>query len=197
MKRLFLFFVAMLPIISLTTWGAAIFSTSPHPVQESSKNVKIIFDAEASGVTALKNASELYAHIGVTLTSSPSQWDYVKGGWSDNTSDKKFIKNANGLWELSIGDIRQYFGITNPEHHVAKIAVIARTADGSSQTSDNFIDVLDEGFHMSLTCDASSLVLTAPTTIQFNVATTQKADITLKVDNQEIGSVKGLAVSRL
>ena len=191
MKRLFLFFVAMLPIISLTTWGAAIFSTSPHPVQESSKNVKIIFDAEASGVTALKNASELYAHIGVTLTSSPSQWDYVKGEWSDNTSDKKFIKNANGLWELSIGDIRQYFGITNPEHHVAKIAIIARTADGSSQTSDNFIDVLDEGFHMSLTCDASSLVLTAPTTIQFNVATTQKADITLKVDNQEIGSVKG------
>ena len=102
MKRLFLFFVAMLPIISLTTWGAAIFSTSPHPVQESSKNVKIIFDAEASGVTALKNASELYAHIGVTLTSSPSQWDYVKGEWSDNTSDKKFIKNANGLSESRI-----------------------------------------------------------------------------------------------
>ena len=192
MKKLLLFLVALLPFMHVTAWGANPFSASPYPLQESSKDVKIFFDPLATDVAALKNATALYAHIGVTLKSDPATWNYVKGSWSDNTTDKKFVKNASGLWELSIGDIREYFGITNNSHKVAAIAVIARTPDGKSgQTADHFISVLDEGFQMVMDNDASSLVLDSPQTITFSTYTTEPADITIMVDNQVIGSAKG------
>lgn len=192
MKRLLFFLVALLPLAQLTAWGAPVFTTSPDPLQEASKDVKIFFDADASGIAALKNASEIYAHIGVTLTSTPGNWAYVKGGWADNTPDKKFSKTTNGRWELAIGDIRSYFGITNPDDRIAKIALIARTPDGKSQTADHFIDVLEEGFQMLLTTDANSLVINKPTTIAFSAATTEPAEITLWVDNEAIGTANGV-----
>ena len=136
---------------------AAMFSTSPAIVQESSSNVRILFDASQSDVAALKSATVLYAHIGVTLESAPSVWTHVIGDWNDNTDNKKFVKNQDGIWELPIGDIRTYFGLESDEKP-AKIAVIARTADGKSQTADNFLDIYEEGFQMSLTADSPTLI---------------------------------------
>ena len=188
MKRHLLLLVALCALSSLTGL-AAVFSTSPKLLQESSKNVKIFFDANESGVAGLQKATEIYAHIGVTLTSDPSAWTHVKGTWDSNTADKKFTKNAQGLWELNIGDIRTYFGMTNANEKVAKIAVIARTPKGDAQTGDTFIDVLDEGFQMSIEYDAASLVLNAAKTINFTVNVTEPSTITLSVDGTQIGSV--------
>jgi len=193
MKRHLLLLVALCALSSLTGL-AAVFSTSPKLLQESSKNVKIYFDTNECGVAALQKATEIYAHIGVTLTSDPSAWTHVKGTWSSNTADKKFTKNAQGLWELNIGDIRTYFGMTNANEKVAKIAVIARTAKGDAQTGDTFIDVLDEGFQMAIEYDAASLVLNAAKTISFTVNATEPSTITLSVDGSQIGSASNATV---
>lgn len=187
MKKLLLFFVALLSL-GLQQGAAAVFSTSPKLLQQNSKNVKIYFNADESGVDALKKATTLYAHIGVTLESAPSTWTHVKGTWTSNTADKQFKKNQQGLWELNIGDIPTYFNITDASEKVVKIAMIARTADGRAQTGDNFINVLEEGYQMSLDYDASSLVLTSAKTINFTVNTTEPSSITLSVDGTSIGS---------
>lgn len=171
--------------------SAAMFSTSPAMLQANSKNVKIIFDASQSGVAALKSASVLYAHIGVTLTNNPGVWTHVIGDWNSNTENKKFTKNSNGLWELNIGDIATYFGITDPSETVAKIAVIARTADGKSQTNDNFIDVYGDGFQMILTAD-SPLVIDSKRDITFSIATTENASLSLSIDGKTVKTAENV-----
>jgi len=187
MKKLLFLFVLLCVLVPSPGY-AAMFTTSPRLLQESSKDVKIYFDAKASGNVALQNATELYAHIGVTLTSDPTAWTYVKGTWQSNTSDKKFIKNGQGLWELNIGDIRSYFNIDKVSDKVAKIAIIARTANGDAQTNDNFIDVLEEGFQMAIEHDANSLVLNSAKTINFIVSATAPSTLALSVDGVQIAS---------
>ena len=189
MKRLLAVLTAWLCVTTMLI-HAAMFSTSPGILQESTKNVKIYFDPSQCDVSALKNASELYAHIGVTLASAPTAWTYVKGEWSTNTADKKFSRLPDGRWELNIGDIKSYFGIGAINDRVASIAIIARTATGNAQTSDNFIEVMPEGFHTALTYDRPSLLLNGPTSVTFTASSTLPSDITIKVDGQTIANAK-------
>ena len=167
------------------------FSTFPGILQENSKNVKIIFDADQSGVEALKKATTLYAHIGVTLQSAPTEWVHIIGTWTSNTDNKRFIKNGSGLWELSIGDIRTYFGINEPSEKIAKVAIIARTADGKSQTADNFIDIAEPGFQIKLEHDAPSDVISKGRNITFTFMSTDPCDLTLAVDGKNISNGTG------
>lgn len=183
MKKLFLFFVTVL-ILGNLTGSSAMFTTSPAILQEESKNVKILFDPQQQDVAALKTASVLYAHIGVTLADSPTTWTHVIGEWNTNTDNKKFVKNADGLWELAIGDIHTYFGLSAGEKPV-KIAVIARTADGKSQTADNFLDIYGPGFQMNLSADKNTVINT-PTTISFTVASSENCTLSLSVDDKEV-----------
>ena len=102
MKKQLLLFVAML-WLAVTGMNAQMFTTSPTPLQQSSQNVKIYFDPSQCDVAALKTATEIYAHIGVTLPSTPNSWSHVVGAWADKMAKKKFTKLSNGLWELNIG----------------------------------------------------------------------------------------------
>lgn len=184
MKKHLLLFVALL-WLAMTGAKAEVFTTSPIPLQQSSKNVKIIFNAQESGVAGLQSASELYAHIGVCKRGT-STWDHVKGDWNTNTADKKFVKNSAGLWELNIGDINTYFGLP-AGYDVGKIAIIARTPTGSAQTKDYFLDVAEEGFAINFSYNTENLVISSPTSITFTLSATMAADLSIKVDGQVIG----------
>lgn len=185
MKKHLLLFVAMV-WLAMTGINAAVFSTSPTPLQQSSQNVKIIFNAQESGVAGLMSATELYAHIGVCKRGT-TDWDKVKGGWSDNTADKKFVKNSAGLWELNIGDINTYFGLP-AGYDAGKIAIIARTPTGSAQTKDFFLDIAPEGFAINFSYNTENLVISAPTNITFTLSATEAANLSIKVDGQVIGN---------
>lgn len=185
MKKHLLLFVAMV-WLAMTGINAAVFTTSPTPLQQSSQNVKIIFNAQESGVAGLMSATELYAHIGVCRRGT-TDWDKVKGGWSDNTADKKFVKNSAGLWELNIGDINTYFGLP-AGYDAGKIAIIARTPTGSAQTKDFFLDIAPEGFAINFSYNTENLVISAPTNITFTLSATEAANLSIKVDGQVIGT---------
>ncbi len=183
MRKHLLLFVAMV-WLAVTGLKAEVFTTSPVPLQQSSQNVKIIFNAQESGVAGLISASELYAHIGVCPVGT-SEWTHVKTEWSENTAANKFVKNSAGLWELTIGNINTYFGLASGEK-VGKIAVIARTPTGSAQTKDYFLDIAEEGFAINFSYNTENLVISAPTLITFTLSATQAANLTIKVDNQVI-----------
>ena len=185
MKKHLLLFVAMV-WLAMTGINAAVFTTLPNPLQQSSQNVKIIFNAQESGVAGLMSATELYAHIGVCKRGT-TDWDKVKGGWSDNTADKKFVKNSAGLWELNIGDINTYFGLP-AGYDAGKIAIIARTPTGSAQTKDFFLDIAPEGFAINFSYNTENLVISAPTNITFTLSATEAANLSIKVDGQVIGN---------
>lgn len=186
MKKHYLLLLSML-LLAVASVQAAMFSTSPNPMQQSSKDIKIYFDPAQCDVAELKTASEIYAHIGVTLPSAPSTWDYVVGSWADKQAKKKFVKQADGRWMLNIGEIDTYFGLPAGTK-VAKIAIIALNAAGSAQTADVFLDVAEEGYAMSLTSNPEDLVISKATNFTFTVGVTQPSTITIKVGNQVIGT---------
>lgn len=186
MKKHYLLLLSML-LLAVASVQAAMFSTSPNPLQQSSKDVKIYFDPAQCDVAALKTASEIYAHIGVTLPSAPSSWVYVVGDWADKQAKKKFVKQSDGRWMLNIGEIDTYFNLPAGTK-VAKIAIIALNAAGSSQTGDVYLDVAEEGYAMSLTSNPEDLVISKATNFTFTVGVTEPSTITIKVGDQVIGT---------
>ena len=172
--------------------SAQVFTPSPSPLQETSKNVVITFHADKQDVKGLQNlpsTTPLYTHIGVFTTKSPSVWSYVKTDWAQNTEDTKFKYVSANTYELTIGDIRTYFGITDPNETVTHICIIARTADGSVQTKDNFIEVKPGGFQMTFNHSEESTIISEATTVTFNVTTTEDSKIDLTVNGNSIASV--------
>ena len=174
---------------------AQLFTTSPDIVQPGTKNLKIYFHASRSGKQELINATSLYAHIGITLTTDPKKWEYVKGDWNSNTEDKRFTKQPDGTWELNIGDIREYFGI-KPGDEPAKIAIIARlpagAGNGYGQTDDCFIDIVPEGLHMALETDnGTATVFHGARQVPFTINATASCVLSLSVNGTKIASVNG------
>lgn len=182
MKKLLLLFAAIC-CMALTGVRAEVFTTSPSPLQQSSQDVKIIFDANESGIAGLKSATELYAHTGVCVKGS-SSWSYVKCDWSANTAANQFVKRSDGKWELNVGDINTYYDLPAGVE-VGKIAIIARTKNGSAQTADYFLDVVEEGFAIGFSYD-KNLVISETTTINFTLSATQNAALKIAVDGATI-----------
>ncbi len=207
MKKIFTLIVTLVAV-SLGS-VAQIFTTSPEILQESSKNVVLTFNADSplgnGGVKGLPSTTPLYVHIGAITDKSTgtSDWKYANFPWPSSASDTKANTDKNRLtyvspntYTLSIGDIRQYFGIADPNEHVKKIAIVVRTAgaDKEGKTAsggDIFVDVQEEGFQMLFTSDASSDVLTAPAKINFHAVTTADADIKVTCNGTMVASKTG------
>lgn len=183
----------MLCLLTLGTFAmkAQMFTVSPSPVQESSQNVVITFDdnqaVDASNKSWTTKPTALYAHIGVGLSDSPTTWSHVKYAWGVNKDDNTFTSKGNGLWELNIGNIRDYFGLADNEKAV-NICIIARNAGGTIQTKDFFIPIAEEGFSAELTHDAASTAFTSATTINLTLSATQASTLTLKLNGTQIAT---------
>lgn len=187
MKRIFTLLSALFMMSALSV-KADMFTPSPQPLQESSENVVITFDASQSGVDGLQGLStDLYAHIGVYTNLSPNTWAYTSD-WGDNADKYKLARVGTDKYQITIGDIRTYFGITNTKENVTKICIIARTADAGTQTSDQFVDVYPEGLYVSLTTNPSNTTITSATNITFTASATQSSTLKLYVDDVEVKS---------
>ena len=207
MKRFYLFIAAVVALLPLTS-AAQIVTTTPAIVQESSTGVVLTYHAASplgnGQLAGLPESTQIYAHIGVIMSGS-SEWSHVVTPWpqsdgsnadSANTSKNRLMRTAPDTYTLNIGDLRTYFGITDADAHIDRIAVVFRNADGSLQgktsaDGDIFINVLPEGFAMSFMSDAASTGINSPTEITFSVATTQAADLTISVNGTAIATAKG------
>ena len=180
--------LSLLALLGLTVFAASaqLFTTSPAILQESSENVVLKFHANNCDVAALKNStSDLYAHIGVYTTKSPSTWIHIKEDWGSNKPSNTFKRGSGNVYELTIGDLRTYFGVTDPSERITKVCVIARNAAGSAQTADNFIDVYEEGYAMAFTSSPANTIITKSTTISFTAYATEASSIKIYVDGVE------------
>ena len=189
MKKLFLLLSAMLMTIGL---NAQIVTTSPSPLQENSANVVLTYHADqgTGGLKGLPASEAVYAHIGVITnkSTSGSDWKYAPT-WLDNSAKYRCTYVAPNTYTLTIGDIRTYFGMTDATEHVKQIAIVFRNSTGTKEGkatggNDIFVDVLEEGFNMSLVSSADGDVLSSATnTVTFTVGTTQTAKIELFINS--------------
>ena len=192
MKKIYTLLMAL---ISCTfAMSAQIVTTSPEILQESSKNVVLTYHADqgSKGLMGQSASTAMYAHIGVLTDKSPSTWTHVVADWGVNLDKAKMTYVSPDTWSLNIGDIRTYFGITDPNEHVQKIALVFRNADGSKEGKtasggDIFVDVHEDGFSLQLSADAPNIV-TKATNVTFTAVASEPSTITISVNGTQIGS---------
>lgn len=174
MKRI-LPLILLLVLTAVTSWAKLpVFDTRPAVPLATDTNLVLIYHPDRDNVEALKNLPpdvELYAHLGTT--DWEPKWENVATDWNVNNDRNRWIYVAPNTYELRIGSIEEYFH-PGPHTGVYGLAVIARTADGRTQTADNYVPL---DFYPSdektghMVHDAEKYVLTQPTTVNFKVMT--------------------------
>ncbi len=199
MKRLFSF-IAILTIFC--GYGMSqIVTSSPILLQDKSQNVTLTYHADSplgnGGLKGLTSATDVYAHIGVITNKSvnTSDWKYAPT-WGDNKAKYKLTRVATDTYTLSLGDMRTYFGITDPNEKIEKLAMVFRSADKSKEGKtkaggDIFVDVYPDGYQLLLQSDAPGTVVDKATTINLTAVTTDPSEITISVNGNTLASVSG------
>lgn len=177
--------------------AAGVVTTEPSPLQQGSRDVVIYFHADqgSKGLKGSAASAELYAHTGVITDKSKngSDWKYASD-WNKNESKYKLEYVSADLWKLKIGDIRTFYGIPAGEMPL-KLAFVFRSADRSKEAKDTggkdiFVDVMEEGYRLTLTSDIDGNVVNAGhTTVTFKVSATAASSLSLSVNGVQVKTV--------
>jgi hypothetical protein len=132
----------------LLTW------TPNFPVENDASQTLIITMDATKGNMGLLNytpTTDVYVHIGVitNLSTGPSNWLYVLFAWGTTNPQAQAIYLGSNKWKYTInGSLRTFFGISNPNEHIQKIAILFRNGNGSkvqrnADGSDMYVPVYD------------------------------------------------------
>jgi len=100
-----------------------------------SDTVTIYFHANEGTGGLAGYTGDVYAHTGVITDQSTSSgdWKYVKTNWGVNTADTKLTRIAPDEYQITINNIRNYYGVPSGEK-ILKLAFVFRSGvqvDGS------------------------------------------------------------------
>lgn len=172
-------------------------TSDPTPLQEDSKGVVIFFHADEGnkGLAGQPASAQIYAHTGVITSKSNggSDWKYAPT-WGENTPKYKLEYVSENLWRLYIGDIRKYYGVTDPEETIKQLTFVFRNADCSKEgkaegNKDIFLNVYQSGLQVSLESSLSGkLISPSNTHVTFTMGATEDAELTITVNGEKIAS---------
>lgn len=206
MTRIRLFVAALLACAVGLGAVAQIVSTSPDPLQQTSKNIVLTYHADQGNgaLKGLASSEKLYAHIGVitTASTSTSDWKHAVTPWPDsknlaqaNTEKNELEYVSENTYALNIGSMKDYFGITDGET-VTHIAIVFRDANGNKQgkTADGgdiLVEVAEDGLAMNFTSNSGSIIMNA-TEVSFNVTVSETADVTIAANGEAFATKSGV-----
>lgn len=151
---------------------AQLITTVPiFPKQQDS--VLVTFKSDEGSRGLANYTGDIYAHTGVitNLSSSSSDWKYVKSSWGQNIPTLKLTKIGNNIYQLKIApNIRSFYNVPVSET-ILKMAFVFRSdvSIGGSylegKTSDGgdiFVDVYDAGLNIQLVKPNGGFVFVNP-----------------------------------
>ncbi|HWC53781.1 MAG TPA: hypothetical protein VG676_09375, partial [Chitinophagaceae bacterium] len=135
MKKILFFF----PVILFSTVvSAQLLSWTPQFPTDTAASQNFVITMDASkgnqGLLNYTPTTDVYVHVGVitSLSSSSSDWKYVKFTWGTTNSQAQCSYLGNNKWQYTItGSLRTFFGITTGSEVIKKIAILFRSGDGS------------------------------------------------------------------
>src|SRR5687767_15058 len=160
MKNLLLTVVAFCCFLKA---DAQLLSWTPDfPKEDDAAQVlKITVDATKGNQGLLNHTplTDVYVHIGVITTSStsPTNWRYSKFTWGTTPPEANAPADGVNKWAFTInGNLRTYFGITDPNEKILKIAILFRSGTGAkaqrnADGSDMYVPVYPAGLSVRLT----------------------------------------------
>lgn len=103
----------------------------------SEDSVEIIYDASLGDRGLMNYTQAIYAHTGVitNLSTSSTNWRYVKCQWNDNREEIRLAQLGNNKWRLIIPNVRRYYNVPAGEK-ILGLAFVFRNADGSRTGRD-------------------------------------------------------------
>ncbi len=187
MKKYSFILCLLLALIS-NGFGQVITVTPAMPNDQSS--VEVIFDAAQGNAGLAGYTGDVYAHTGVltNLSTSSSDWKYVKSGWGINIPACKLTSLGGNKWKLVIGpSIRSYYNVPAAEQ-ITKLAFVFRSGvqvggawlEGKTASGgDIFYDVFSTAINVKITSPSDDFLFqTINSTIHIQ-ASSQLADSTI------------------
>lgn len=128
MKHLLTLILAVASIVGVK----AQVTSQPSPLQPDSRDIWIYFHADEGnqGLMGQSASDPVYAHTGVCT--NLGDWRYAPA-WLDNSAKYKLEYVEPNLWRLYIGDIRSYYGITDPDETPLSLAFVFRNSTGTKE----------------------------------------------------------------
>ncbi|MCH5225730.1 MAG: hypothetical protein J1D77_06995 [Muribaculaceae bacterium] len=167
---------------------AQIIYSEPAPLQLASQEVTVFFNATGTPLADKPATTKIYAHTGYAINDQPNNW-IAAPSWPTNTDKYELNYVSENLWQLYIGNIMEYYGISNPETNVTSLNFVFRTADGNTKTVDLFLPVYSSGLQVFVTSNLSGSIITEETAyVKLTMSTTEPADLQLLVNNQSIAT---------
>jgi 1,4-alpha-glucan branching enzyme len=146
--KIFLLFSLIL-FSKLSAQGITVYPSFPTE----NDSIVIEFDAKASdyGKELVGYPGDLYAHTGVTVTSS---WQFVIGGdnsWGNNDVEPKLTRIRDDVYRLVIGNPRKFYGLKSSDGPIKAICLVFRSADKAKQSRpDIFLTLYQTGLNLTI-----------------------------------------------
>jgi len=177
--------ILSLLFISLFTSNSFSQTVTTNPsIPTANAAVTITFDASGTGLEAY--TGDVYAHTGVTID-GVGRWQHVIESWGNNSTQPKLTRISTDLYKLEITpSINEYYSVVGGEK-VTEICLVFRSSDASSQSSDLFIDVFEEGLAVSITSpDVQPYFVDASSSFDIQVAASEAISVAVKSDGTTV-----------
>ncbi|MFH2032362.1 MAG: alpha-amylase family glycosyl hydrolase [Bacteroidota bacterium] len=167
-----------------------VLKTIPEFAKESD-SIIVIFNA-AEGNQGLKGyTGDVYAHTGVltNLSATPSDWKHVIGSWGNNTTQPKLTRIGTDLYQLVIGNPREFYKVTETAENIQKLAFVFRSSDNQktgrdSDGGDIFATIYEKGVNVSIVSPTEEFLFTELNdTISIKAIATDADTLSLFLDN--------------
>ncbi len=190
MKKLFL--LLLISLFTLHAFNQVISSDPALPLADEA--VVIYFDA--AGTPLESYFGTIYAHTGL-LKNGNAVWSDVIGEWGVNETQPSLTSLGDRLYSLDVGPTIRGFYDAAESDQIDKIAFVFRSADGTSQTADLFLDVYEPGLNVSISSPDLSPYFVDPGEMIPVIADAIGADsMHMYLDGVLIKSVAGNSISQ-
>lgn len=199
MKKIYSLLFLVFGFCVSTLYGQV--TTSPTPLQQSSQNVKVYFHANQGdqGLMGVGANTAVFAHTWAVLSNGQQ---VGAPNWNSTYPDKyKLIYVSPNLWQLNIGDIRSFYGVTDPNVRIEQLGFVFRNADASRAGraeggADIMVDVVDEGLQVSLQANITNYLITPYTgSVSFTAYSTESASLAISVNGTNIATGSGTSLT--
>ncbi len=160
-------------------------------------SITVTFDATLGNQGLMGYTGDVYAHTGVitNLSSSGSDWKYVKTNWGVNSAETKLTRIGTDLYQFKIKpSVRSFYGVPAAET-ILQVAFVFRSSVApfreakTSEGGDIFLPLATGGLNVAITLpETRPIVITQGETIQIQAVSAGSNSLSIYVDNQLINT---------
>ena len=189
--------LTFLILLVLNTMVYAQVTTVPAIIQQDySGEVTIIYNPN-EGNGAMADATQCYAHTGVTYDGTSWQ---NSSTWRGGEDKYKMTKNADGNWELKITpSIHEYYGV-DASKVITQLCFVFNDGPGgekegkTGEFGDIFVDLKEPGLALMFTTNIPDISKLGDT-LKIQGVATESASLSLMLNDTEVAIAEGTELS--